>query len=49
MQIEYAKVSALGDRTDNQDRIDIIALRHETVRICLREKTGCKTAGFNVL
>jgi serine/threonine protein phosphatase PrpC len=24
MQIEYAKVSALGDRTDNQDRAAIV-------------------------
>ena len=24
MQIEYAKVSALGDRTDNQDRAAVV-------------------------
>lgn len=28
MQIEYAKVSALGDRTDNQDRAAVVAADH---------------------
>jgi serine/threonine protein phosphatase PrpC len=33
MQIEYAKVSALGDRSDNQDRAAVVAAEHAALML----------------
>ncbi|MDJ0906638.1 MAG: protein phosphatase 2C domain-containing protein [Woeseiaceae bacterium] len=33
MQIEYAKVSALGDRTDNQDRAAVVVAEHAALML----------------
>ena len=43
MQIEYAKVSALGDRQDNQDRAAVVVSDEAALMLVFEEILGTFT------